>query len=86
MDHFCHLCFLFVMLSCLFLAALWPIAGNGMTFWLSFAMFYCVFVIFHVVSGVRCGTGLYRFLIFATCSYFVTKLLWSWQPKTSMRA
>ena len=26
---------------------------------------YCVFVTSHVVSWVRCGTGLYRFLIFA---------------------
>ena len=23
MDHFCYLCFVFVMLSCLFIAALW---------------------------------------------------------------
>ena len=46
MDHFCYLCFVFVMLSCLFIAALCPLAGKGLTFWLSFAMFYCVFVTF----------------------------------------
>ena len=28
MDHFCFLFFLFVMLSCLFIAALWPPAGK----------------------------------------------------------
>ena len=28
-------------------------------------MFYCVFSLSHVVSWIRCGTSLYRFLIFA---------------------
>ena len=31
MDLFCNLCFVSVMLSCLFIAALWP-AGKGLTF------------------------------------------------------
>ena len=45
MDHFCFLCFVFVMLSCLFIATLWPPAGKGLTSWLSFAMFivFCHF-------------------------------------------
>ena len=32
-DHFCYLCFIFifVMLSCLFPAALWSPTGNGLT-------------------------------------------------------
>ena len=30
MDHFCYLCFVFVMLSCLFVAALWSPAGKGL--------------------------------------------------------
>ena len=34
------------MLSRLFIAALWSPAGKGLTSWLSFAMLYCVFVIF----------------------------------------
>ena len=46
MDHFCYLCFLFVMLSCLFIAALWPTAGKGLTFWPPFAKSYCVFITF----------------------------------------
>ena len=29
MDPFCNVCFMFVMLSCLFLAALWSPAGKG---------------------------------------------------------
>ena len=36
----------FVMLSRLFIAALWSTAGKGLTFWLSFVMFNCVFVTF----------------------------------------
>ena len=54
-DHFCHLCLVFVMLSCLFIAALWSPAGKGLTSWLSFVMF--VFLsLSHVVSWVRCGS------------------------------
>ena len=44
MDHLCNLCLVFVMLSCLFIAALWSSAGKGLTSWLSFVMFNCVFV------------------------------------------
>ena len=36
----------FVMLLRLFIAALWSPAGNGLTSWLSFVMFNCVFVTF----------------------------------------
>ena len=36
-DSFCYLCFVFffILLSCLFLAALWSPAGKGMASWLS---------------------------------------------------
>ena len=34
------------MLSRLFIAALWSPAGKGLTSWLSFVMFNCVFVTF----------------------------------------
>ena len=37
---------MFVMLSGLFIAALWSPAGKEMTSWLLFLMFNCVFVIF----------------------------------------
>ena len=46
---FCHLCFVFVfvILSFLFLAALWSPAGKGLTFWLLCVVcISCVFVIF----------------------------------------
>ena len=36
----------FVMPLRLFIAALWSPAGKGLTSWLSFVMFYCVFVTF----------------------------------------
>ena len=58
MDQFCYiLCFAFVMLSCLFIAALWSLDGKGLASWLS-GMFYCVFVTF------PCGVlGLVWYLI-----------------------
>ena len=65
MDHLCYLCLVFVMLSRLFIAALWSPAGKGLTSWLLFVMFNCVLAHSHVVFWVRCSTGLYRFLIFA---------------------
>ena len=46
MDHLCYLCFVFVMLLRLFIAALWSPAGKGLTSWLSFVMFNCVSVTF----------------------------------------
>ena len=45
-DHLCYLCLVFVMLSRVSIAALWSPAGKGLTSWLSFVMFYCVFVTF----------------------------------------
>ena len=45
-QHLCYVCLVFVMLSRLFIAALWPPAGKGLSSWLSFVMFYCVFVTF----------------------------------------
>ena len=44
MDHLCNSCLVFVMLSRLFIAALWSPTGNGLTSWLSFVMLNCVFV------------------------------------------
>ena len=46
MDHLCHLCIVFVMLSRLFIAALWSAAGKGLTSWHLFVMFNCVCVTF----------------------------------------
>ena len=49
----------------LFICALWSPAGKGLTSWLSFVVYNCECVTFPLVSRVRCGTWLYRFLIFA---------------------
>ena len=61
------LCLVFFMLSRLFIAALWSPAGKGLISWLLFVMFNYVLSLSHLVSSmwVRCGTSLYRFLIFA---------------------
>ena len=48
----CLLCFR----ACLFIDALWPPAGKGLTSLLSFVMSNCEFVTFPLVSWVRCGT------------------------------
>ena len=34
------------MLSRLFMAAVWSLAGKGLTYWLLFVMFNCVFITF----------------------------------------
>ena len=44
MDHSCYPCLVFVMLSRLFIAALWSPAGKGLTSWLLYVVFNCVFV------------------------------------------
>ena len=56
----------------LFIDALWSPAGKGLTSWLSFMMSNCEVVTFPVVSWVRCGAWLYRFLIFA---FFLTFIM-----------
>ena len=46
MYHLCYLCLVFVMLSRLFIAAVCSPAGKGLTSWLLFVMFNCVFITF----------------------------------------
>ena len=66
MDHFCYSFHVFIMLSRLFIAALWSPAGKGRTSWLLFVMSKCDFVTFP--SGILCQLwywilsipGLYR--------------------------
>ena len=71
MDHLCYLCLVFVMLSCLFIAALWSPEGKGLASWLLFMMFIVILLLSHLVSWDRCGTWLYRFLILAVFLTFV---------------
>ena len=65
MDHLCYLCLVFVMLSRLFIAALWSPKGKGLTSWLLFVTFIVFLLLSHLVSWDRCGSLLYRFLILA---------------------
>ena len=60
----------------LFICALCSPAGKGLTSWLSFVVSNCEFVIFPLVSWVRCGTWLYQFLNpdLCTLTYFVSLL------------
>ena len=46
MDHLYYLLLGFAMLSRLFIAGLWSPAGKGLTSWLLFVVFNCVFVTF----------------------------------------
>ena len=55
MYHLCYLCHVFVMLSRLFIAAVWSPARKGLTSWLLFVMFNCVFyhfLMWYLGSGV----------------------------------
>ena len=65
MDHLCYLCLVSCVchVSRLFIAAFRSPAGKGLTSWLSFVIFNCVFVTFP--CGILCQVW-YRFLIFAT--------------------
>ena len=46
MDYLRYICLVFVMLSRLFIAALWSPAGKRLTSWLLFVMYNCDFVAF----------------------------------------
>ena len=56
MDHLCYKCLVFVMLSRLFIAALWSPEGKGLTSRLLFVMFIVILLLSHLVSLDRCGT------------------------------
>ena len=65
MDHLWVFCPVFVVPLCAsFYLCLWTTVGKGLTSWLSFVLSICKFVAFPLVSWVRCGTWLHRFLIF----------------------
>ena len=51
MDHLCYLCIVFVMLSCLVIAALWSPEGKGLTSWLLFVMFNVILLLSHLYPG-----------------------------------
>ena len=45
-EYLCYLCLVFFMRSRLFIAVMWSPAGKGLTSWLLFVTFNCVFVTF----------------------------------------
>ena len=60
MDHFCYLCFVFVMVSSLFVVALWSPADKELTSWLSCVYYFIAFLLlFHVVSRVNLKNSVY---------------------------
>ena len=56
MDHLCYLCLGFVMLSRLFIAALWSPEGKCLTVLHLFVMFIVILLLSHLVSWDKCGT------------------------------
>ena len=69
MDHLCFLCLVFLMLSRLFIAALWSPVGKGLTSWLLLVMFIVFLLLSHVGSWVRCVS----FPDLCRLSYFYNK-------------
>ena len=75
---FCSVLCLLCLCARLFICALWSPAGKGLTSWLSFVVYNCEFVTFPLVSSVRCGTWLYRSLIFAPLLTFSIKRIFAY--------
>ena len=72
MDYLRFFGLVFLILLHLFIAALWSPAEKVLTSWFLLVMFIVFLLLSHVVSWVRCGSWLYRFLIFAV---FLTLIL-----------
>ena len=53
-DHLFYLCIVFVMPSCLSIAALLSPERKGLTSWLLFVMFIVILLLSHLVSWDRC--------------------------------
>ena len=74
-----HLYYFFIVLLCfhvrLIIDAFWSPAGERLTFLLLCVMSNCEAVTFSLVSWVRCGTLLYRFVIFSLFLAFTTALI-----------
>ena len=76
-DHLRYLCLVLLYFRArMFIDALWSPAWKGLTSWPSFVMSNCEVVTFPLVSWVRCGAWLYRFLIFGFFLTFILYALW----------
>ena len=69
MDHLCN-CLVFLMLSCLIIAALWAPAGKGLTSWLLFVTFIVFLLLSHVVSWGQVWYLIVSFPDICRLSYF----------------
>ena len=72
MDHLCFLCLVFLMLSRLFIAALWSPAGKGLTSWILLVMFIILLLLSHLVScweraGVLALVGDVYYIVVLDC-------------------
>ena len=65
-------CVCYAFVHIMVICALWSPAGKRLTHWLSLVVSKCEFVTFSFVSWVRCGTLLYRFLIFEPLLTFLS--------------
>ena len=68
--YFSVLCLLCIC-ACLSICAMWSSAWKGLPSLLSLVVSNCEFVTSSLVTWVRCGTRLYRFLIFAPLLTFI---------------
>ena len=72
MDPFCYLCFVCYAVMFVHFSLVVTCWKRTHLLALLYVMYSCVLLLLRVVSWVRCGTGLYRFLIFAV---FLTVML-----------
>ena len=77
-GYFILFCLVFVMPLCASVyLCLMVTCWKGLTSWLSFVVYICGFVTFPLVTWVRCGTCLYRFLICAPLLTFLQRKIYS---------
>ena len=88
MEYLCYLCLVFVLLSRLFIAALWSPAGKGLTSGLLFVMSNCDFVTFPggIMGQLWCfivlipdlsstSTRVYRHWVYCEYNYYSCTLI-----------
>ena len=85
------LCFVFLMLSRLFIAALWSPAGKELTSWLLLVMFIVFMLLSYVISWARCGRylivsfpDLCRLSYLLRCKYRVLTIQFDFRKKISV--
>ena len=88
MDHLCYSCLVFIMLSRLFIAALWSPAWKGLTSRLLFVMFNCVFdtlpygilgQVWYLIVSIPdlCPLSSFIFILFCYLSFMIVLIILS---------